>query len=327
MRPAFPDDTSKTKVGIMKFDVAEGLPSYLGKFLYDNLTEKVVNSGKVIVVDWEEIDRVLQYLSKSQPNLSPQEAKKQAINQLGITKMYIGSLVKVGSKYQMTLKVLNLDLSVERAVSESASSEDAMPTAMENLAKKLTLTAEEVRKFEEATRQEEAAKRAKEEKKKREKETEAKKRQEAEKAAKEKLEAEAREEQEKRDKEEQIRAQEAQKQAEQERAESARRRADISGAWDQVTVSQEGENVSVSLVGKTDPVGQVVFKRYSGTYSDGNIEVSASNTGKYHAIYATFSGAISDDGRHISGTYTFKSGGAGEGWFMHKKEERFKWSR
>lgn len=85
--------------------------------LYDLLLERMVAIKKFTVVDWEEIDRVLKlYVAESQPNISDEDAKKQAVNQLCIEKMYVGTLRKVGSKYYVSVKVLNLDLTVSRVV-------------------------------------------------------------------------------------------------------------------------------------------------------------------------------------------------------------------
>jgi len=47
---------AKTKIGIMKFEVAKDLNPSLSGLLYDTLTEQVVNSKKFTVVDWESID-------------------------------------------------------------------------------------------------------------------------------------------------------------------------------------------------------------------------------------------------------------------------------
>ncbi|HPO11918.1 MAG TPA: hypothetical protein PLI09_00620 [Candidatus Hydrogenedentes bacterium] len=158
-----PDQAIKVKFGIMKFDVDEGLSPSLGTFLYNVLLSSMVESGKYTVVDWEEIDRILKYLATSQPNLSPDDARKQAISQLGIQKMCLGSLVKVGSQYHVAVKVLNLDLSVERAERATASSEDDLDKALKKIAKLLALTPEEVRKEEEKEKEE--AKQAEEQKK------------------------------------------------------------------------------------------------------------------------------------------------------------------
>ncbi len=136
---------SKTKIGIMKFKVSQNLDPGLGVFLYESLMEKIVNSGKFTVVDWEEIDRVLSYIAKSQPNISEEAARKQAINQLGIRKMYIGSLNKIGKKYYVSIKVLNLDLTIERVEKLSVSSEDELELCITNLAGDLFLNRDEVK--------------------------------------------------------------------------------------------------------------------------------------------------------------------------------------
>jgi hypothetical protein len=114
----------KPKIGIMKFDVTENVNPAVQEYLYAQLLEQMVQSGKYTVVDWEEIDRLLQYIASSQPNVSEEDARRQAVNQLGIEKMYLGSVAKIGSKYHLSVKVLNLDLSIDRTASEYASNEN-----------------------------------------------------------------------------------------------------------------------------------------------------------------------------------------------------------
>ena len=138
------ETADRTKIGIMKFEVAKNLDPSFGGFLYDMLLERMVASGKFTVVDWEEIDRLLKYIEQSQPNVSVDEARKQAVNQLGIEKMFVGSLRKVGSKYHVSVKVLNLDLTVSRVVRESTRSEDELETVMNTLASKLILSPKEL---------------------------------------------------------------------------------------------------------------------------------------------------------------------------------------
>jgi formylglycine-generating enzyme required for sulfatase activity len=136
----------KTKIGVMKFEVAKNLDPALSSFFYEMLLERMVASGKFTVVDWEEIDRLLKYIAGSQPNISEEDARRQAANQLGIEKMYVGSLIKVASKYHASVKVLNLDLSVSRVIRESAGREDEFDALMNRVAAKLVMSPEEFAK-------------------------------------------------------------------------------------------------------------------------------------------------------------------------------------
>ncbi|MCP4625680.1 MAG: formylglycine-generating enzyme family protein [bacterium] len=131
----------KQKIGIMEFDVRGKLDPSFGPILYDMLLQQMVVSGKYIVVDWEEIDRMLKYIANSQKNISSDEAKKQAVDQLGIQKMYVGSVSKMGSKYYISIKVLNLDLTVEKVVKKSTKSEDELESVIGTLASQLLNTA------------------------------------------------------------------------------------------------------------------------------------------------------------------------------------------
>lgn len=139
------------KIGITKFEVAENLDPQLGSFLYEALLERMVASDKYTVVDWEEFDRVLKYVAKSQPNISEEDARRQAVNQLGIEKMYVGSLRKIGNSYYVSVKVLNLDLTVARFERGSASSETALDGVIHRLASRLLMSPEELAVAEEST--------------------------------------------------------------------------------------------------------------------------------------------------------------------------------
>jgi len=128
----------RPKIGIMEFKVSQKLDPAFGEFLYDCLMEQLVASRKYRIVDWEEIGRVLKYIATSQPNVSTEDAKLQAaMNQHGIQQMYIGSIIKIGSKFHIKVKVLNLDLTVERIEKASVTSEDELETAMTGIAQRL----------------------------------------------------------------------------------------------------------------------------------------------------------------------------------------------
>jgi formylglycine-generating enzyme required for sulfatase activity len=128
----------------MKFEVAKNLDPSIGTFMYNMLLEQMVASGKYTVVDWEEIDRVLKYVSEFQPNISEAEARKKAIDQLEFEKMYLGSIMKIGSKYHVTVKIVNLDLTVEKVEKGSTKSEDGLEEVINDLASKLLGSPEEV---------------------------------------------------------------------------------------------------------------------------------------------------------------------------------------
>jgi hypothetical protein len=131
---------SLPKVGIVKFEVFGDVPPAAGKVLYTTLINRVVESRQVVVVDWEEIDRVLQYIAKSQPNVSDTDARQQAINQLGIQKIYVGSVAKIGRKYHVSVKILRLDLSVEKVEEDSVDSEDGLAELINKISARLILT-------------------------------------------------------------------------------------------------------------------------------------------------------------------------------------------
>jgi hypothetical protein len=136
---------AKPKIGIMKFEVDGDLKPSLGQFLQAALMEHLLASKRYTVVDWDEIDRILAFLNKSQPHLSPDEARQQAVHQLGLEKIGTGSLAKLGGRWFVTVKIMSLDLSIERIEKLSVPSEDALEGGLGTLAALLLKTPEEAR--------------------------------------------------------------------------------------------------------------------------------------------------------------------------------------
>jgi hypothetical protein len=124
------------KISIQRFDVSSSLDPSVGDFLYDSLIAELTESRRFTVVDWEELGRMLDYVSKSQPNVSIEDAKKQAMNQLGVTQLYVGSAYKIGSKIYVTVKALNLDLTVDTTYKETAKSMDDLEPCISKIADK-----------------------------------------------------------------------------------------------------------------------------------------------------------------------------------------------
>jgi hypothetical protein len=127
----------RPKITVQKFDVAEGLAPSLGAFLYNALMSDLANSQQFTVVDWQEMDRVLSLIAKAQPNVSVEDQKKLAMNQLGISQMVLGSVYKVGEKYYLTVKTLGLDLGVLALHKKSVASEDEFEACITALARQM----------------------------------------------------------------------------------------------------------------------------------------------------------------------------------------------
>jgi hypothetical protein len=126
----------RKKISIQEFEVAKENPGF-GKFLSNSLISELSSSKRFTIVDWEEIDKVLNYIAKSQPNISTEDAKRQAMSQLGISQMYLGSLFKLGKKYYITIKILNLDLSVAETYEDAVLSEEKIKGCIAKIAKKI----------------------------------------------------------------------------------------------------------------------------------------------------------------------------------------------
>ena len=135
----------KVKVGVMKFKVSQKLDPALGQFLYETLLEQLLDADKFTVIDGEEIDRVTENVSKSLPEISESEARKQALNRLGIQQIYMGYLNQVGKTYYVSVKVLNPDSSVERMERRATHDKDAIHGCMTNLAENLLLSHEAIK--------------------------------------------------------------------------------------------------------------------------------------------------------------------------------------
>jgi formylglycine-generating enzyme required for sulfatase activity len=140
----------KPKVGITEFRVAGDLDPSLEDSLYDTLLNNVADTGRAIVVGREEIGREVKDIKESRQATSEEEARSKAISNLGIEKMCAGSLAKVGNRYYASVKVVNLDLSVERVITNSTESEADLETIISDLAIGVVLTRTELDHFERA---------------------------------------------------------------------------------------------------------------------------------------------------------------------------------
>lgn len=134
-----PQPVAKPKVCVMKFEAEGNVSPHLGNFLYNTLIERFVAADAFVVVDWEQINRLLKFIQQSQPNLSAEDARRQAVNQAGVDKLYFGTLSKVGRKYHLLVKVLNFDLTVERTERQVVWTEDELEQAVTQLADRLVL--------------------------------------------------------------------------------------------------------------------------------------------------------------------------------------------
>ena len=131
--PARGAEAKPNKVGVMKFEVGEDSKASLGKFLSERFTYQLVGSKQYTVVDWEEIDRVLGMENKSQTAVSADEARRMAISKCGLDKLFLGRVDKLGTKYHLTVKLLGLDLRVERMELGVADSEEKLPETVDQI--------------------------------------------------------------------------------------------------------------------------------------------------------------------------------------------------
>ncbi len=134
----------KTKIGIMHFELSENLDASFATLMNNSLLNKMLMSGKFTVVDGDEVEHVLENAIKSHPGISKQAAKKKVLGQLGIQKLYTGSLSKIGSKFYLTVKVLNPDFTVARVETSSTTGEDNLESCIQRLSSNLLVTRQEL---------------------------------------------------------------------------------------------------------------------------------------------------------------------------------------
>ncbi len=133
----------KTKIGIMSFEVSDNLDASFEKLMYHSLLDKMLMSDKFTVLDGDEIEHTLNTI-KSHPDISKQKAKKKMLKQLGIKKLFVGSLSKIGSQYYLTVKVLNPDFTVERVEKSSTKSENDLEDCINKLSSNLLVSRQEL---------------------------------------------------------------------------------------------------------------------------------------------------------------------------------------
>jgi len=134
----------KTKIGIMNVEVSDNLNTSFEKLMYNTLLDEMLKSGKYTVVDGDEVAHIIKETVKSHPGISKQTAKKKGLSQLGIRKLYVGSLSKIGSQYFMSVKVLDSDFTVERVEKASTRREKDLEECIKRLSSNLLVSRQEL---------------------------------------------------------------------------------------------------------------------------------------------------------------------------------------
>ena len=143
IEPQWADGKDKQKISLSKLEVSKEIDASYGEILYHMLLDQLVSSGRVIIVDWEEINRMLRRVASTQSSISEEDAKRQVMKQLGIQKLYSGVIAKLGNKYYISVKVLNPDMTVEKVVKASAQSEDELEQGINAVSQQLISAFEE----------------------------------------------------------------------------------------------------------------------------------------------------------------------------------------
>jgi formylglycine-generating enzyme required for sulfatase activity len=128
----------------MMFDASEQLDPEIPEFLYECLLQLVVDSGKYTVVDASAFASALASVSEAQPDLSAPEARRQAMERLGVRKLYVGSVKKLGKRLRVSVKVFGLDQTVLKVKRVAADSEESLDDAIASIAPELIFSGEEL---------------------------------------------------------------------------------------------------------------------------------------------------------------------------------------
>ena len=139
---AYSVSKEKIKIGILNFEMSKNIDPALGTFMYDMLLDEMLQSRQFTVVDGDELDRIQDLIKKEHPEISHEEARKRTLDRIGIQKLYVGTLSRIGSKFHLTVRVLKPDATVERLEKSSTASENGLETCVKALASDLLLAPE-----------------------------------------------------------------------------------------------------------------------------------------------------------------------------------------
>ena len=139
VRAADTNAPAKPRVGIFKCEVSDGVAPAFGDFAYGVLLEAAIGSAKYAVVDGETLGRVTACAADGTPTI-PADTITKLGQQLGVEKVFLGSVGKIGPKFYVKIKVVRLDLTAEASRHATSLTGDGLERAIRQIAIDLGLT-------------------------------------------------------------------------------------------------------------------------------------------------------------------------------------------
>lgn len=128
--------SSKIFLAVMELENRGGLSSSECSLLSDSIRQELFSTGRYRIVDRKNMDQILKEQGFQLSDCTSQECAVQVGKLLGVEKMVVGSIGKLGQKFMLNLQLLN----VETGEIESMAS-DECPCTVEKLSEKIRVLA------------------------------------------------------------------------------------------------------------------------------------------------------------------------------------------
>ena len=128
--------SSKIFLAVMELDNRGGLSSSECSLLSDSIRQELFSTGKYRIVDRKNMDQILKEQGFQLSDCTSQECAVQVGKLLGVEKMVVGSIGKLGQKFMLNLQLL----SVETGEIESMASDECLCT-VEKLSERMRVLA------------------------------------------------------------------------------------------------------------------------------------------------------------------------------------------
>ena len=135
-QPPAQAEPKKIFLAVMELDNKGGLTDQECSLLSDNVRQELFSSGRYRVVDRKNMDQILNEQGFQLTGCTSQECAVQVGKLLGVEKMVVGSIGKLGQKFMLNLQMLN----IETGEIDSMASDECSCT-VENLSEKIRVLA------------------------------------------------------------------------------------------------------------------------------------------------------------------------------------------
>ena len=127
---------TKIFLAVMELDNRGGVSPSECSLLSDSIRQELFSTGRYRIVDRKNMDQILKEQGFQLSDCTSQECAVQVGKLLGVEKMVVGSIGKLGQKFMLNLQLLN----VETGEIESMAS-DECPCTVEKLSEKIRVLA------------------------------------------------------------------------------------------------------------------------------------------------------------------------------------------